>query len=132
MHDGEDETKNWAYIPNGRSLFSSLLSFYSLLQRFHPKKKGFNASPFKMSSGPDESNIRGPSNITEQVAKDPTSKTDSTASGHPHHTDSEPKGDKVHFLHHQANPGPVILEKFDASQEGTKEERIAKAAAMNQ
>ncbi|KAK0723904.1 hypothetical protein B0T21DRAFT_386054 [Apiosordaria backusii] len=32
---------------------------------------------------------------------------------------------------HSANPGPVISDKFDAQEEGTKEERHEKAKDLN-
>ena len=35
------------------------------------------------------------------------------------------------FQHHAANPGPAIPKEFNVPQEGTKEERRAKAAEMN-
>jgi len=62
--------------------------------------------------------------------KNASSKTDSNASDHPLHH-QEPKGDKVEIRHHQANPGPVIPNEINAEQEGTKEERRAKAEALN-
>ncbi|KAH8601202.1 hypothetical protein B0O99DRAFT_501918 [Bisporella sp. PMI_857] len=70
------------------------------------------------------------SNITEQVGKDPSSKTESNASSHPIHDQGEPRGDKVEFRHFQANPGPAITQ-VDVPQEGTKEERRAKAQELN-
>ncbi|CAK7266876.1 hypothetical protein SEPCBS57363_002313 [Sporothrix epigloea] len=38
---------------------------------------------------------------------------------------------KDKFSAHQANPGPVMMNSADVPQEGTKEERRAKAAALN-
>lgn len=35
------------------------------------------------------------------------------------------------FQAHSANPGPVIPDNFKAQEEGTKEERKAKAQEMN-
>jgi hypothetical protein len=66
------------------------------------------------------------------MAKEQSSKPDSTTSSHSnsYHHDNTPHGEKVQFVH-QANPGPVILENFEVPQEGTEEERMAKAAAMN-
>ncbi|KAK4458456.1 hypothetical protein QBC42DRAFT_276668 [Cladorrhinum samala] len=32
---------------------------------------------------------------------------------------------------HQANPGPVIKDDFDVQEEGTKQERLAKAKELN-
>jgi hypothetical protein len=69
--------------------------------------------------------------ITEQVAKEPSSNATSAASSHSHHGDNAPQREKAQFVHHQANPGPVILDNFNIPQEGTKEERMAKTAAMN-
>ena len=74
----------------------------------------------------------GPENITQQVSKDASSKTETTASDHPIHQGGETKGEKVRFRHHEANPGPVIPKDFNVQQEGTKEERQAKAQALNQ
>jgi len=63
--------------------------------------------------------------------KNASSKTDSYASDHPLHDQGPPKGDKVEFRHHEANPGPAVPQDFSAQQEGTKEERQAKAQALN-
>ncbi|CAK7271733.1 hypothetical protein SEPCBS119000_004756 [Sporothrix epigloea] len=38
---------------------------------------------------------------------------------------------KDKFSAHQATPGPVLMNNVDVPQEGTKEERMAKAAALN-
>jgi len=38
---------------------------------------------------------------------------------------------KAKFEHHTATPGPVIPQDFDIKEEGTKEERLAKAEALN-
>jgi hypothetical protein len=38
---------------------------------------------------------------------------------------------KAKFEHFTAMPGPVIPQDFDAKEEGTKEERLAKAEALN-
>lgn len=84
-----------------------------------------------MPAGPDETDQRGPGSITEQVGKNTSSKTESNASTHPLHSEGEPKGDKVEFRHHQANPGPVLPDEINVQQEGTKEERRAKAEQMN-
>jgi hypothetical protein len=67
---------------------------------------------------------------TERVASDASSKTESTASHHIHNK-GKGKGDRVEFLHHKANPGPVLPAEISAQQEGTKEERMAKAKEMN-
>jgi hypothetical protein len=84
-----------------------------------------------MPAGPDETDNHPAGSITEHVSKNASSKTDSTASSHPIHQDGEPKGDKVEFRHHEANPGPVLPKEINAQQEGTKEERRAKAQEMN-
>lgn len=68
---------------------------------------------------------------TESVARNSSSKTESTASSHPIHDRGEPKGDKVDIRYHQANPGPVLPAEINVQQEGTKEERMAKAKEMN-
>jgi hypothetical protein len=47
------------------------------------------------------------------------------------HDQGEPKGEQVQFRHHEANPGPAIPKDFNAQEEGTKEERRAKAETMN-
>jgi hypothetical protein len=38
---------------------------------------------------------------------------------------------KDKFSAHQANPGPAMVKDFNAPEEGTKEERRAKAAELN-
>jgi hypothetical protein len=38
---------------------------------------------------------------------------------------------KAKFEHHTATPGPVIPQDFDIQEEGTKEQRAAKAEALN-
>ncbi|RKU39789.1 hypothetical protein DL546_000217 [Coniochaeta pulveracea] len=40
-------------------------------------------------------------------------------------------GFKATFEDHKANPGPAIPKEFNVQQEGTKEERRAKAAELN-
>ena len=72
-----------------------------------------------------------PGAVTEHVMKNSTSKTDDNASDHPLHGQGPPKGDKVEFLHHQAQPGPAVPKHFHAQEEGTKEERQAKANELN-
>jgi hypothetical protein len=84
-----------------------------------------------MPGGPDETHAHESTSMTEQVASNPSSKTDSTASDHPRHNDNGPKGDKVDIRHHQANPGPVIAQDMHVAQEGTKEERRKKTEEMN-
>lgn len=79
----------------------------------------------------DKNQPVGSGSATEHVAKEGSSKTDSTASTHPLHQSEPPKGDKVEIRHHQANPGPVLPKEINAQQEGTKEERRAKTEAMN-
>lgn len=73
--------------------------------------------------------------MTEAVAQDPSSKTDTTASDHPRHQSQQqdgPIGDKVEFRHHTANPGPVVHENIkNIPEEGTKEERQKKTEEMN-
>lgn len=84
-----------------------------------------------MPAGSDETDNYGKGSATEHVMKNSSSKTDSNASTHPLHDEGEPKGEKVQFRHHEANPGPVIPKEINAQQEGTKEERRAKAEALN-
>lgn len=84
-----------------------------------------------MPAGPDETDNHATGAATEHTAANASSKTESNASTHPLHGKEEPKGDKVEFIHHQANPGPAVPQDFSAQQEGTKEERRAKAEAMN-
>ncbi|KAL2263146.1 hypothetical protein VTK26DRAFT_8044 [Humicola hyalothermophila] len=38
---------------------------------------------------------------------------------------------KAAFQAHSANPGPAIMKEFNVQEEGTKEERRAKAREMN-
>jgi len=61
--------------------------------------------------------------------KDGSSKTDNNASDHPLHDQGEPKGDKVQFRQHDSK-GPAVPNEMPG-QEGTKEERRAKAEALN-
>jgi len=84
-----------------------------------------------MPAGPDETDNHAPGAATEHVMKNSSSKTDSNASTHPIHNQGEPKGDKVEFRHHQANPGPTVPENLGAQQEGTKQEREARAKEIN-
>lgn len=79
----------------------------------------------------DETHQQSNTSMTEQVAKNPSSKTDSGASDHAAHQSEGSKGDKVEIRHHQANPGPAIPKDFNIQEEGTKEERRAKAEEMN-
>lgn len=83
-----------------------------------------------MPAGPDETDNHQTGSITEQIAKNPSSKTDSQASEHHHHKDAETglggKGDKVQF-----RQGPVQPDTIDAKEEGTKDERKEKAQQMN-
>jgi len=85
-----------------------------------------------MPAGPDEQDTTPAGSITEQIARDPSSKTDSNASTHPLHGESDKKAEKVEFRYHQANPGPAIPKDFSAKEEATKEERQARAQALNQ
>lgn len=84
-----------------------------------------------MPAGPDETDNHAPGAATEHVAKNASSKTESSASTHLLHNEGGSKGDKVEIRHHQANPGPVLHEDLSAQQEGTKEERRARAQEMN-
>lgn len=84
-----------------------------------------------MPAGPDETDNHATGAATEHVAKTASSKTESNASTHPIHDQGPPKGDKVEFRHYEAQPGPAIPQDFSAQQEGTKEERQAKAQALN-
>jgi hypothetical protein len=84
-----------------------------------------------MPAGPDETDNHAAGSITEHVGRNSSSKTESNASSHPIHEGGEPKGDKVQFRDLQANPGPVLPNEISAQQEGTKEERKAKAQEMN-
>lgn len=85
-----------------------------------------------MPAGPDETDKHAAGDIHESVASNPSSKTESTASDHPLHKGEEVKGEQVKFIHHQAQPGPAVPKDFNAQEEGTKEERLAKAKEMNQ
>ena len=84
-----------------------------------------------MPAGPDEVDNHGPGAATEHVMDNASSKTESNASDHPIHEKEEPKGDKVDIRYHQAHPGPAVPDDFSAQQEGTKEERKARAEALN-
>lgn len=84
-----------------------------------------------MPAGPDETHNHATGAATEHVARDGSSKTESNASTHPLHGREEPKGDQVQFRQHEANPGPAVPDNFTAQQEGTKEDRQAKAKELN-
>jgi hypothetical protein len=84
-----------------------------------------------MPAGPDETGNHPTGSATEHAAKNTSSKTESNASTHSIHDQGEPKGDKVDIRYHQAHPGPAVPKDFNAQQEGTKEERKAKADALN-
>lgn len=45
--------------------------------------------------------------------------------------DSATDSVKATFEHHKANPGPAVPKDFSVAQEGTKEERLAKAKELN-
>ncbi|OIW30995.1 hypothetical protein CONLIGDRAFT_296323 [Coniochaeta ligniaria NRRL 30616] len=45
--------------------------------------------------------------------------------------DSAKDSVKATFEHHKANPGPAVPKEFNVAQEGTKEERLAKAKELN-
>jgi outer membrane receptor for ferrienterochelin and colicin len=84
-----------------------------------------------MPAGPDETDNHPVGAAVEHVVRDGSSKTESNASTHPMHQKEPPKGDKVEFRYHEANPGPIVPDNFSAQQEGTKQERQAKARELN-
>lgn len=133
---GQRGGRFWWY----KSLFKDnkvfIIILYTHLQLCRTRYKVFNqiskAHYPNMPAGPDETDNHAPGAATEHVMKNSSSKTDSNASTHPLHDDGESKkGDKVQFRHHEANPGPVVPKEINAPQEGTKEERRAKAEALN-
>ena len=77
----------------------------------------------------------GKGSITEQVAKNPSSNTPSTASDHPtHQGDRKPPsgGVKAQAQDFQATPGPVIPQDTSAlEQPASKEELRARAEELN-
>lgn len=85
-----------------------------------------------MPAGPDETHHHKANEIHDSIAANPSSKTESTASTHPMHKGEEVKGEQVQFMHHEANLGPAVPKDLKAQEEGTKEERLAKAKEMNQ
>ncbi|KAI9716794.1 MAG: hypothetical protein M1812_005134 [Candelaria pacifica] len=67
-------------------------------------------------------------NITEMVAKNPSSTTESTASDHHHHKDSV----KATAQDFQANPGPAIPQTMDdLPPKASKEELKARSEELN-
>ncbi|KAI9697430.1 MAG: hypothetical protein M1836_004708 [Candelina mexicana] len=67
-------------------------------------------------------------NITEVVAKNPSSTTNSTASDHPYHKDSH----KASAQDFQANPGPAIPQTMDdLPPKASKEELKARSKELN-
>jgi hypothetical protein len=86
-----------------------------------------------MPAGPDENDNHPVGGPTEFVAQNASSKTENTASTHPMHQQPPPKGDKVELIDADAHKskGPAIPDNFSAKEEGSKEERRAKAEALN-
>ena len=79
---------------------------------------------------PSEENVE-PGSITEKVAENPSSNTESTASDHPAHKGDYSAG-KASIQHHQANPGPAIPERMsDVEKPASKEDLRARAAELN-
>ncbi|KAI4140488.1 MAG: hypothetical protein LQ340_007863 [Diploschistes diacapsis] len=72
-----------------------------------------------------------PEGITEKVAKNPSSNTESTASEHPiHHNDhAPPEQIKATAEDYQANPGPVVPDSMPPAS--SKEELKAKTEELN-
>src|SRR5947208_6033527 len=62
----------------------------------------------------EDKNSKG--NQSEQISGEPSSKSDSS-------------GNKAHPMHYHATPGPAIPQNI-GNEEGTKEERRAKASEM--
>jgi hypothetical protein len=107
-------------------------AIFYLIRILHLQSKVYQKkTTFIMPAGPDETDNHASGAATEHVMKNSSSKTDNNASTHPIHDQGEPKGDKVEFRHHEAHPGPAIPKDFSAQEEGTKEERKAKAEALN-
>ncbi|KAI9831506.1 MAG: hypothetical protein M1826_003396 [Phylliscum demangeonii] len=75
-------------------------------------------------------------NITEEVAQNPSSNTESTASDHPIHQQAGGSegydGSKARAQDFNATPGPVIpLTKEDLPPAASKDELKARAAELN-
>ncbi|KAI9844799.1 MAG: hypothetical protein M1838_002035 [Thelocarpon superellum] len=82
-----------------------------------------------MPTHPSEENTHG--GLTEMVAKEPSSKTDSTASEHPRHKDDYSAG-KAKASDFQATPGPAIIQsQDDVEAPASKDELRARAAELN-
>ncbi|KAI9804957.1 MAG: hypothetical protein M1833_006260 [Piccolia ochrophora] len=78
---------------------------------------------------PAEENAEG--GLTEKIAKNPSSATDSTASQHPDHKDDYSAG-KAQAQDFNATPGPAIPQKMsDLGEPASKEELKAKAEQLN-
>lgn len=92
-----------------------------------------------MPAGPsDETDQNKPGQITEKIAKEHSSKTESNASSHPAHKNANNPaegsiGDKVQFRDHAANPGPQVVEpkEFNVQQEGSREDRKKREDELN-
>lgn len=77
---------------------------------------------------PQEEEAQG--GITEMIAKNPSSNTDSTASDHPAHKEDESV--KAQAKHFQATPGPAIPQNMgDVGEPASKEELRARAEELN-
>lgn len=79
----------------------------------------------------EETDKHPPGTITDELARQHSSKTESTASEHAVHTQPERKGQPVEFQYHRAAPGPMIPESFTAQEEGTWEERRRRGEELN-
>lgn len=85
-----------------------------------------------MPAGSDETLQHEAGELHQHVADNASSKTESNASDHPLHKKPEPKGEQVQFIHDKATPGLANQDALkDVPEEGTKEERQAKTAALN-
>ena len=112
-----------------------------LIIKLLPSPKSFNIVRLPiimpvLPSPSDEETQTGTGGITDQVAKNPSSKTPSTASDHPtHHGDRKPPfgGAKAQAQDFQATPGPVIPQDTSALEKpASKEELRARAEELNQ
>ncbi|KAI9838897.1 MAG: hypothetical protein M1819_004105 [Sarea resinae] len=79
---------------------------------------------------PSEDNTSTGGGITEQIAKNPSSNTGSTASGHDLHKDDYSSG-KAKAQDFKATPGPAIPQG-DLPPKASKEELKARSQELNQ
>ncbi|KAL2172645.1 hypothetical protein VTG60DRAFT_4765 [Thermothelomyces hinnuleus] len=104
-------------------IFASILSLDSLRQRILQPQK------FVQQHRPLSTTRRHQPTIMDSKATQQQGDANQPAENKPLHKATD--GIKKAFQAHSANPGPAIPKEFNVPEEGTKEERRAKAKEMN-